>query len=84
MIKELAKDKNGVLGSMILPSSLRNHYTRGRSSSNTSATINAETNGIGAKNSLGKQSLNAWPSKFDEIEQSLMDSWIKRMKEAHQ
>ena len=84
MIKELAKDKNGVLGSMILPSSLRNHYTRGRSLSNTSATINAETNGTGAKNSLGKQSLNAWPSKFDEIEQSLMDSWIKRMKEAHQ
>ncbi|KAI3404238.2 hypothetical protein KGF56_002999 [Candida oxycetoniae] len=81
VFKELSKERNQSLGKLILPSSLKNRDLRDSPWSNTASvatsTMNAAAAQFEAKDEL------VWPSRFDEIEKSLMDSWIKRMKEAH-
>lgn len=71
LYKELSKEKNKALGRSILPSTSRREE---ESTAPSTATTTTTTTTLKSQTQF---------SKFDEIEQSLMESWLKRTKSSN-
>ena len=87
LFKELSKDKNKQLGKLILPSTQRREEeiatpSMMTTSATTTGTATTTTTTTATATATAASSLKnrIQFNKFDEIELSLMDSWIKKMK----
>ncbi|RCK57511.1 Serine/threonine-protein kinase svkA [Candida viswanathii] len=82
LIKELLKEKNGHISRLVLPSNIVRSTP---SPSHATGTFSSTTGGTSTTDGITLTRMGSrkeFPkSKFDEIESSLLDSWINRMEQ---
>ena len=80
MYKELSKEKNSALGKLILPHTTSRHEEGSVSSKTSTSALTLTTSATSGTTSSTTLKSRSKHNKFDEIEHSLMESWLRKTK----